>query len=226
LSPNPGSWDAGIRAGELRGSTHAEAHSPAATQVDFLASKALTAEELTEQQRRLEAAARRKKAGVVVLDGEEQEFTVVFAAVYDTRGGSMVDVSLTHDERETQHRIIVGKQFYEPYGVGVEVVVMGVLQLVLAMKLTRHTDGIILSSTFPVNYFSMTEMEQWFPDEFTAMLEAAVGQPRQPSEDGGAWRFNKLVDYRPIGQEAELAATKAADLAAGKAADLAAGMAA
>ncbi len=177
--------------------------------MDFLASKALTAEELAEQQRRVEEASKRKTSGVVVLDGEEQEFTVLFTQVYPTRGGHMVDVSLTHDDRETQHRIIVAKYHYEPYGVDVQVVVMAVLQLALTLKLGRHTDGIILSSTFPINYFSMTEMEQWFPEEFAAAMEAAVGQPLKRDADQGAWRFNKIVDYRPIGQEAELSGASA-----------------
>jgi hypothetical protein len=45
---------------------------PRHPQVDFLASKALSAEELAEQQRRVEEATRRKKVGAVVVDGGSQ----------------------------------------------------------------------------------------------------------------------------------------------------------
>jgi hypothetical protein len=41
---------------------------------------------------------------------------VLFTSKHQTRGGYMVDLLLTHDDRETTHRIIMGKHHYEPYG--------------------------------------------------------------------------------------------------------------
>ncbi len=264
---------------------------------------------------------------------------MLFTSKHQTKGGYMVDLQLTHDDRETTHRIIMAKQHYEPYGaevralgawgwlggcgswpacgrlrnsggraaaaaaarasaarrgaarrgaptccclrspplrgglptancrlptadwrcwrrappLQVEDVLMGVMQLLLSMKMhrcapaaaaaaaaaaagpshlcpphrrhihpaasppplasapaapppptsthrapspcvprplppCRKTDGIILSSTFPVNYFSITELQQWFPDEFAAAMEATLGQPIRVSRAAGSAR--------------------------------------
>lgn len=42
--------------------------------------------------------------------------------------------------------------------------------MLLARKLDRHTEGILESSKFPSNYFSVSEMEQWFGDDFRVRL--------------------------------------------------------
>lgn len=51
--------------------------------------------------------------------------------------------------------------------------------------------GMLLSSQFPVNYFSISEVEQFFPafaDEY-AQFERSLGGA------GKFWRFNRLHDY-------------------------------
>lgn len=43
-------------------------------------------------------------------------------------------------------------------------------------KVTRHTDKVITGSTFPVNYFSISQMEQWFRDDFRSELAKCIGR--------------------------------------------------
>ncbi len=51
--------------------------------------------------------------------------------------------------------------------------------------------GMMLSTQFPINYFSVSEVEQWFSDfgaEFSDCKKALPGDDRH-------WRFNRLHDY-------------------------------
>ena len=57
--------------------------------------------------------------------------------------------------------------------------------------LTVSVPGMLLSSQFPVNYFSISEVEQFFPafaDEY-GQFERSLGGA------GKFWRFNRLHDY-------------------------------
>lgn len=63
-------------------------------------------------------------------------------------------------------RVIVGHDYYEPYGLTPDHVVEAALSMLLSKKMLRHTEGMLTSSTFPSNYFSVSEMEQWFGAEF------------------------------------------------------------
>lgn len=51
----------------------------------------------------------------------------------------------------------------------------------------------LLSSQFPVNYFSASGLDQ-FDEEFVPFLAARGGQGAD-SEGGGFWRFNKVHSY-------------------------------
>ena len=59
----------------------------------------------------------------------------------------------------------------------------------------RHENGVpaglLLSAQFPINYFSISEVEQNFPD-FQAAWE---GHGIQLPGDGKFWRFNKIHNY-------------------------------
>ena len=44
-----------------------------------------------------------------VIDGEESEYTVFFRNKYPTNGGYMCDISVSHDNVETRHRVIIGE---------------------------------------------------------------------------------------------------------------------
>ena len=57
----------------------------------------------------------------------------------------------------------------------------------------------MLSSQFPVNYFSISELDQVFPD--FQELYATTG--KRLEGDGKFWRFNKLHDYGYKGEDAQ-----------------------
>lgn len=54
-------------------------------------------------------------------------------------------------------------------------------------KIVRQTEGLLTSETFPINYFAVSEVEQWF-DDFKMMFD---GQELV----GNYWCFNRLYDY-------------------------------
>ncbi len=105
-------------------------------------------------------------------------------------------------------RIIVGRDYYEPYGVGPDVVVEAALSLLLGKKVPRQTEGMLQSSQFPINYFSISELEQWFGADFYSAFEGAAGRALDQNGDANGnglnasfWRFNRVFDYGPINQE-------------------------
>lgn len=100
----------------------------------------------------------------------------------------------------TLHRIIVGKDYYDPYSIAPETAVEAALSLLLGKKLPRQTEGMLLSSQFPINYFSISEVEQWFGVEFQTCFEAAAGADLKAGDDD-FWRFNRVFDYGPMKQE-------------------------
>lgn len=51
--------------------------------------------------------------------------------------------------------------------------------------------GLLLSSQFPVNYFSISEVEQAFDDFQSVFMDSGK---QLPGEDS-FWRFNKIYDY-------------------------------
>ena len=57
----------------------------------------------------------------------------------------------------------------------------------------------MLSSQFPINYFSISELDQVFPD----FQELYTSQGMMLGGDGKFWRFNKLHDYGYKGERAQ-----------------------
>ena len=51
--------------------------------------------------------------------------------------------------------------------------------------------GMLLSNQFPINYFSVSEVEQWYPDLADLWSKTEHGLP----DAGKFWRFNKIHDY-------------------------------
>ena len=51
-------------------------------------------------------------------------------------------LQVTFEQRETKHRVIVGKEYYEPYGLEPELVVERVFSFLLAKRVQRQTEGI------------------------------------------------------------------------------------
>jgi hypothetical protein len=88
----------------------------------------------------------------------------------------------------------VSRRYYEPYGLAPEAPVDAALGLLLSLRLPRHTEGMLPVAQFPVNYFTISEVEQWFPDAFAAAFLQATGADLEDGTDS-MWRMNRLHDY-------------------------------
>ena len=156
--------------------------------VEFLATDALSPEELERQRALAAAAVRATRRCKTTWDGESVEFDLFFVSTMKTNGGHMFDVRVTFQEKESTHRVIVGKDYYAPQGLDAEGVVERVFAFLLRKQIPRRTEGILACSQFPVNYFSVSEVHQFFADfeeEFEDGLEGV----------GKFWRFNRTQDY-------------------------------
>ncbi|GBF88180.1 hypothetical protein Rsub_00892 [Raphidocelis subcapitata] len=172
--------------------------------VDFLAVSALSEEQLATAREAAAKAAKESRSCSVLIDGQPKHFTVRFLSSLQTNGGVMYDVGLTYANEETKHRVIVGREYYEPEGIAPELPVEAALAVILQKKLPRtRTPGTVLpSSQFPATYFSIGGVEQWFPEDFVAIMDDMSGKRlRANGEEPDYWRFNRINDYGPMRRE-------------------------
>ncbi len=127
-----------------------------------------------------------------------------------TKGGFLLDVAVTIDNRETRHRVIVGeaplagpccrapcpmrpgardgcvapcrvlrgagRQYVDGMGLtSPEPACEAAFSVLLGTKQARHTEGIMPVGQFPVNYFTVSEVEQWWADAFGDAFKIAAG---------------------------------------------------
>lgn len=155
--------------------------------VEYLAVAELNPEELARQRREAEAAAAATRRCIGTIDGEDLPFEMFFKAKLKTGGGYMFDVRVTANERESNHRVIVGSAYYDgEEGLDAEGVVERIFAFLLAKGVHRQTSGMLLSSDFPINYFAVSEVHQHFED----FADAWGGALRTEF-----WRFNRTQDY-------------------------------
>lgn len=60
---------------------------------------------------------------------------------YKTNGGRMFDVNVTFEDRETKHRVIVGKEYYEDFDLEPEQILVMTFSFLLRKKTPRQTEG-------------------------------------------------------------------------------------
>lgn len=169
-------------------------------QVEFLPVRNLTSAEMDAERAAEVERMRSKRSCSCVVDGQERTFYTQYSMKYQTNGGYMFDVSVLFDGRETNHRIVVGKHYYEPHGLPPEMAVEAGLALLLRAKVARSTEGMLLSSQFPVNYFALAQVEQWYGDEFLDEFERISGGLR-PKDEKEFWRFQRIHDYGALALE-------------------------
>eukprot|EP00878_Enallax_costatus_P012346 GHUV01012895.1.p1 GENE.GHUV01012895.1~~GHUV01012895.1.p1 ORF type:complete len:266 (+),score=123.45 GHUV01012895.1:1179-1976(+) len=129
------------------------------------------------------ASTRPVRTATAVVDGQAKQFTVEYTSKFPTKGGYMVDLKLSFDHMDTQHRVIIGKAYYERYEVLPEAAIEAALALMLQLKLPRHSEGMLTPAEFPVNYFTVSEIEQWWPEEFAASFLHTTGKNLQSGQD-------------------------------------------
>lgn len=166
--------------------------------VEFMPVAGLSSDEMD-----AEAAATAKRAAMcrqasTMVDGVEKKFMVFYDMKLPTRGGYMLDVTLIVDHKDTKHRIICSAPYYEPHGLPVEAAVEAALATLLAMKLPRQTSGMMDSATFPVNYFGVMQMDQWFGEEFAKQFSRVTGGEliAESERQKEFWRFNRVEEYQ------------------------------
>ncbi len=71
-----------------------------------------------------------------------------------------MDVVVSMDGKETKHRVVVGRDYYNAEGATPEQVVEAAMSLLLSLKVSRHTEGVLLSGQYPVNYFSISQVSR------------------------------------------------------------------
>lgn len=157
-------------------------------EVEFLGAAALSPEEIQRQRRLAEEAAKAMRQCTTIIDGEPEPFELFFSGRYKTNGGHMFDVRVTFQERESSHRVIVGSDYYEEQGLAADEVVERAFAFLLRKKVPRRTEGMLTGSQFTTNYFSISEVHQFFPDFQEEFEEALPG-------DEKFWRFNRTKDY-------------------------------
>eukprot|EP00245_Coleochaete_scutata_P004610 TRINITY_DN1736_c0_g1_i1.p1 TRINITY_DN1736_c0_g1~~TRINITY_DN1736_c0_g1_i1.p1 ORF type:complete len:443 (+),score=76.32 TRINITY_DN1736_c0_g1_i1:55-1383(+) len=163
---------------------------------DILPSEEQTAEAL-ESASRLAAEAAAKRRSVVMQGpaGQEVQFDVYFEHKYPTNGGWMFDVQVKMDDKETKHRIICGRIYPEAVGMVEEDFVERVIAFLLVKKIPRQTEGLLSSQQFPINYFSVSEVAQWY-DDFKEWFTGDLPDTY--------WRFNRLHTYGAFADPAPL----------------------
>ena len=103
----------------------------------------------------------------------------------------MVDVSVTKDDVATTHRVIIGQDYLEALEMPARDIVERTFSFLLSKKVSRKTEGILNSNEFPVNYFAISSVEQWFGD-FAMAFEDCEEEECLPGE---FWRFNRIHSY-------------------------------
>jgi len=151
---------------------------------------------LREEERQLAA----RQVTVDAVDHRNREFTfsAEYEMIFQTNGGWMVDVNITKDDHTTAHRVIVSKHMVESVDArGPKELVEKAFAVLLGQKdMQRRTEGLISPLTFPINYFTVSEVEQYYPEAFQKMFDKKL--------PGGFWHFSRVVDYStpaPISSE-------------------------
>lgn len=154
---------------------------------DVLPSEDQSGEELAQAEKELaEAAARRRMCKVKVPNGGEIVFEINVEDKWVTNGGWIYDILVSKDDKETVHRVVVGKIYPTAVNMNEDDFLEKVMGFLLYKRIPRHTEGLLTGDMFPINYFSVSEVSQqftdfqdWFKDELPDSY----------------WRFNKIHSY-------------------------------
>ena len=161
---------------------------PALLQKGIIEFVTLTPEEIERIRIEKEKLAESIKQFTYVNDeGEEVEFELLLNSELKTNGGYMYDVTLMHDARETNHRVIVGKKYYKHGTFEPEEALGATFGYILKREIPRQTEGILSQTQFSSNYFSVAEVHQCFAD-----FEDEI---RMQIDGDSFWKFRKIEKY-------------------------------
>lgn len=155
-------------------------------QCDVLPSVPLTEEEKQRQEMLAKQVQDSTCKVEETINGKDIAFTMFFRNKFKTNGGYMIDLDVTMEQIESKHRLIVGNAYCESTGLDEEALAKKAFAFLLYKKVQRQTEGLMETTQFPINYFAISELEQWFPD-FRDVFE------QQPT--GDFWRFHRVHGY-------------------------------
>jgi len=156
--------------------------------VDALPST-LSAEDLMAQQ---SAISDRTSSVEKDVGGKRVAFEIFFMSEFATKGGWWLDVEVTYQKQKTTHCVIVGKDFAEAVGKDdPRDIVENAFAVLLARRVPMHTEGMITSEVFPVNYFTATNVATQFPE----FLELFGSNSEKFDWDRAQWNFKQVHDY-------------------------------
>ncbi|EFJ29207.1 hypothetical protein SELMODRAFT_410819 [Selaginella moellendorffii] len=157
---------------------------------DILPSKDQTPEELAAAAKaREEESSKRVACSVKTPDDREITFDVYYESKFVTNGGWMYDILVTHDNKETRHRVIMGRIYPEAAKMDEDRFLETVMAFLLDKKIPRHTDGVRSPLTFPINYFAVGQVEQRWDEEFQSWFSEPL-----PTDH---WNFKRIHSYGP-----------------------------
>lgn len=70
------------------------------------------------------------------------QFELRLRNTYKTNGGLMFDLNVTFENKETKHRVIMGKEYYEAVDLEAEEVLAMTFAFLLRYKVPRQTEGV------------------------------------------------------------------------------------
>jgi len=167
--------------------------------VDLVLVDSMTEEEIEEKRAKMEAVQKATRYAKAIYQEEETDFSVLFKQEILTNGGTMFDVVVSHDDEDTAHRIIVGDDYYAPHGLEAKEVVMLSFAFVIEQELERQTEGLLIMTQFPINYFTVADLDQRFP-EFRDHFQRWTGITLSGDK---FWRFMRVEDYGAALEELE-----------------------
>lgn len=129
-----------------------------------------------------------KEVSIKIPSGGTLDYKIQYEMKYKTNGGWMYDIAVARDDVLTRHRVIVGKFFPESVKMPEDEFLEIIMGFLLFKKIPRHTEGLLDASTFPINYFAITavcqffkDLNDWFPSKLPDNF----------------WRFMKTEEYGP-----------------------------
>lgn len=105
-----------------------------------------------------------KPVSIKIPSGGTVDYQIQYEMKYKTNGGWMYDIAITRDDTLTRHRVVVGKFFPEAVKMPEDEFLEIIMGFLLYKKIPRHTEGLLDASTFPINYFAITQVCQFFKD--------------------------------------------------------------
>mmetsp|Transcript_15630 Transcript_15630/g.49077 ORF Transcript_15630/g.49077 Transcript_15630/m.49077 type:complete len:257 (-) Transcript_15630:36-806(-) len=156
--------------------------------VDFLPAPEISDADLDAMYERAALAESRTRAISIEIAGKAQEYTIYYKEVVEVTGGMIFDIKVMADEVETTHRVMVGRDYYGDDPKVAEQMVEKTIAILFYKKTPRQTQGTLKNQYLCVNYFSLSNVSQFYTD-----YEDLLDSPLRDQEH--CWQFRRTEAY-------------------------------